>query len=226
MNGGNARAGAWALILGAVSYIALMAAHPTHAGAGMMIGPLSLNAVVHGAALVMQPVLLFGFWQLTRAMGGKALAEMALCIYGLAAGATIIAATLSGIVIPVIMEAGQTHGASMPGPGPADAEALRQQLQSQAIYTVWLNRSFAGVHVGLFALATLLWSIAWPSRAALAAIARAAGFLIGVGVIAWALSGAMTLEAQHGALLVTLVQMIWTILAAAALMSMPARDAT
>jgi hypothetical protein len=167
----------------------------------------------------MQPVLLFGFWQLTRSMGDRALAQLALCFYALAAGTVVIAGTLSGIVIPAIMQAGATHGASMPGPGPADAHALQQQLQAQAIYTTWLNRSFAGVHVGEFAVATLLWSIAWPSRTALVIITRIVGIVSGLAVIAWALSGTMTLEAQHGALLVTVVQMAWTLLAAFALMT-------
>ncbi len=218
MSGESAKAGAWALILGAVSYVTLMAVHPM-GGGGPSFGALSLNAIVHGTALVMQPVLLFGFWQLTRAMGDRALAQLALCFYALAAGTVVIAATLSGIVIPAIMQAGATHGASMPGPGPADAQALQQQLQSQAIYTVWLNRSFAGVHVGEVAIASLLWSIAWPSRAPLALLTRIVGVLSGLAVIGWALSGNMTLEAQHGALLVTVVQMAWTLLAAFALMT-------
>ena len=214
----NTKAGGGALLVGAIAYVGLMAVHPSHPG-GPQIGALSLNAVVHGTALVGQPVLLYGFWQLTRMMGDRALAQLALCFYVLAAGAVIIAATLSGIVMPLIMEAGRTRGASMPGPAPSDMEVLRQALQSQAIYTMWLNRSFAGVHVGLSSLAILLWSIAWPSRAALALFTRGIGVLAGLGVIAWALSGTMTLEAQHGALLVTLVQMGWAVLAALTLTS-------
>jgi len=211
---GNAKAGAWALFLGALSYIALMVAHPTHVG-GPAIGPFSVSAIVHGAALIMQPVLLYGFWMLTRAMQERPLALLALCFYVLAAGATILAATMSGLIIPAIIEAGHVH-ASPHGP-PIDPEALRQTLQAQANYTVILNRSFAAVHVGLFAVAMALWSIAWPSRGWLAVIARVVGVIVGVGVIAWILSGTMTLEAQHGALLVTLVQMLWTLIAAAAL---------
>jgi hypothetical protein len=210
------RAGGWALIVGAVSNILLMAAHPAGPG-GHAIGALSLSAIVHGTALAMQPVLLFGFWRLTKRMSGRALAELALAFYAVAAVATMIAATLSGLVIPAIMEAGLTHDG--PGPLPSDPEALRAQLQAAANMTVWLNRSFAAVHVGLFACATLLWAIAWSGRGALAWVVRAVGALAGLGVLAWAFSGTMTLEAQHGALLATVVQMIWTLLAAAALLS-------
>lgn len=214
---GNAKAGAWALIAGALSFIALMAVHPSHAG-GTIIGALSLSAIVHGAALVTQPVLLYGFWQLTRTMQDRPLAEIALCFYALAASLTLIAATLSGVVIPAIIDAGHIRAADA---AHLDPETLRQTLQAQANYTVMLNRSVAGVHVGLFAVAMVLWSIAWPGRTVLVLIARVLGFVIGAGVLAWALSGTMTLEAGHGALVVTLAQMLWVITAAAALLHTP-----
>jgi hypothetical protein len=127
---------------------------------------------------------------------------------------TMIAATLSGLVIPAIMEVGRA-GAAHSG---LDAETLRRTLQGQANYTVMLNRSAAAVHFSLFAVAMALWSIVWPARTALALSARVLGLVIGLGVIAWALSGTMTLEAQHGALLVTFVQALWILVAAAALM--------
>ncbi len=76
MDRANAKAGGWALVLGALSYITLMAVHPIHAG-GPSFGALNLNSIVHGTALVMQPVLLFGFWQLTRSMGDRALPQLA-----------------------------------------------------------------------------------------------------------------------------------------------------
>src|SRR5262245_21039863 len=131
---GNVKAGAWALILGALSYIALMLAHPTHVG-GPVIGPFSLSAIVHAAALVAQPVLLYGFWTLTQAMQERPLAQLAFSFYALSAALIMLAATLSGLVIPAIIAAGHTgaHG--------IDPESLRQTLQGQANYTVILNRS-------------------------------------------------------------------------------------
>lgn len=63
------RAGGAALIIGAAIYIALMAVHPSHAGGPIVIGALSLSALVHAAALVSKPILVFGFVVLTRAQG-------------------------------------------------------------------------------------------------------------------------------------------------------------
>jgi hypothetical protein len=213
----NVRGGGWALILGALSFIALMVVHPMMAGGGPVIGALSLSGIVHGTAIVMQPVLLWGFWQLTRLMAERPLAQIALCFYALAAALTLMAAAMSGLIIPEILHAAHAP-ASMPGPAPEDPHVLQQTLQGQAIYTVWLNQAFAFVQVGLFAIAILLWSIAWPGRTPFVILVRSVGVLGGIGVIAWALSGAMTLEAQHGALLVTVVQMAWTLLAATAML--------
>jgi hypothetical protein len=179
---GNAKVGAWALIVGASSYIALMAVHPSHVGEPV-IGALSLSAIVHGAAFVMQPPLLFGFWALTRRMEHRSLAQIAFCFYALAAVLTMMAATMSGLVIPAILDAAHVR-ASGHGP-PVDAEALRQTLQAQANYTVMLNRSFAAVHFSMFAVAMLLWSIAWPGRSVLILLTRAVGLVAGAGVVAW-----------------------------------------
>jgi hypothetical protein len=54
-------------------------------------------------------------------------------------------------------------------------------------------------------------------------VVRGLGALIGVGVLAWQLSGASNLEAQHGALMVTLAQSLWTLMAASLLLA-PRKD--
>lgn len=210
----NEKAGAWALILGALSYVGLMAVHPSHSDGGTIVGALSLNAIVHGTALAMNPVLLFGFWQLTDWIGPRALARIALCFYALSAVLVVLAGSMSGLVIPEIISVAH-HAPGALIPGPIDPHTL----QPLANYSVWLNRIFAGVHVVYFAVAMLLWSITWSQKGVLSWIVRGVGVLVGLGVIAWALSGTMTLEAQHGALLVTVVQMLWTLLAAAAMLT-------
>jgi len=210
----NEKAGGWALILGALSFVALMAVHPSHAEGPPIIGTLTLGAIVHGAAFATQPILLFGFWQLTQWIGDNALARLGLSFYALAAMLTILAASMSGLIIPqIIAVAHHSPGAMIPGPLDPNS------LQPLANYSVWLNRSFASVHFVYFAVAMLLWSIAWARAGAFNWIIRIVGGLVGAGVIVWAASGTMTLEAQHGALLLTVVQMLWTLLAAAAMLT-------
>jgi hypothetical protein len=100
-----------------------------------------------------------------------------------------------------------------------DAEALRERLQSLANYTIWLNRSFAHVHYALFSVAMILWSLAWTSRSVAGWIVRVLGVLLGLAVLGWQLSGTSNLEAQHGALIVTLAQALWSMMAASLLLA-------
>jgi len=211
------RWGASALILGSIVYITLMAMHPSQVGAPV-IGHLSLNALVHGAALLDSPILAFGFYTLAMRLGlGRPLPLLGLVFYLFAALWMTLAATMSGFIIPEIVEAGRDPP-RMFAVATEDPEQRRMLLQALAAYTVWLNRSFAEVYVGLFSVAMVLWSIAWPTRAFSDWIVRVLGFVIGIGMLAWQLAGNLTLEAQHGALLVTLAHSVWTMLAASLLL--------
>jgi hypothetical protein len=210
------RAGAAALILGAIAYIALMAVHPSHVGAPVL-GHLSLSALVHGTALATAPVLAFGYVALSARLGfDRVLPGLGLsfALLGIVFGA--IAGTMSGLVMPEIMTA--AHGAGRPGAMPVDPAALQAQLQAAANYTVWLNRSFAQVHYAMFSIAMIFWCIAWTQRGVAGWVVRGLGFVIGAGVLAWQLSGTSNLDPQHGALVVTLGHMLWTLMSASLLL--------
>jgi len=211
------RWGAGALILGSIAYITLMAVHPSHVGPPVL-GHLSLSALVHGAALFINPVLAFGFVTLSLRLGlNRPLPLLSLVFYLFSAIVVMLAGTMSGLVIPEIIDAGD-EPPRMLASATADPEARRMLLQTLAAYTVWLNRSFAQVYVALFSVAMVLWSIAWPARAFADWTVRTLGLLLGLGVLAWQLSGHLTMEAQHGALVVTLAHSLWTMLAASLLL--------
>jgi hypothetical protein len=212
------RAGAAALVVGSIAYIALMAVHPSHVGPPVL-GHLSLSALVHGVALLINPVLAFGYAMLTARLGlNRALPVLGFSFYISGAMLVMLAGTMSGLVIPEIIQAGHATAPSHGG-APIDPEALHERLQSAANYTVWLNRSFAQVHYAMFSIAMILWSIAWTARSAAGWIVRVVGAALGVAVLAWQLSGTSNLEAQHGALMVTLGHALWTIMAASLLLS-------
>lgn len=211
------RWGAGALILGSIAYIALMAVHPSHVGPPVL-GHLSLSGLVHGAALFINPILAFGFVTLAMRLGlDRPLPLLGLSFYLFAALLMTLAGTMSGLVIPEIIDAGRDPP-RMLALATDDPEARRMLLQTLAAYTVWLNRSFAQVHVALFSIAMLLWSIAWPARAFADRVVRILGFVLGLAVLAWQLSGHLTMEAQHGALAVTLAHSLWTMMAASLLL--------
>lgn len=215
------RCGAAALIVGSILYIALMAVHPNHVGAPI-IGHLSLSALVHGTAMVINPLIAFGFLALTLRLGAnRPLPLLAFSFYLFSAIIVLLAGTMSGFMIPEIMQAGR-EPPRMFAMAAEDPETRRMLLQTLATYTVWLNRSFAQVHVALFSIAMVIWSLAWPARAVTDWIVRILGLVLGLGVLAWQLSGHLTMEAQHGALVVTLAHSLWTMLAASLLLK--ARD--
>lgn len=200
------RAGALALLAGAIAYAALMAVHPSHAGGQPVIGSFSLSGVVHATALVMKPVLVFGFVIFSRHLGfERPLVLLAVCFYALAATFTMLAGTMSGLMFPYIVEAAHAEGADI-----ADIQMLGR-------YTTWLNRSFAQVHFDLASIGILLWGLGWPAKTIADWIGRAIAVLVGAGVIVWQLSGTMTFEARQGSLWITLAHALFFLFAAAAL---------
>lgn len=197
------RAGALALAFGALGYITLMAVHPSHAGGHPIIGTFSLSGVVHATALVLKPVLLFGFVVFTRDQGfDRPLPALALCFYALGSVFTMLAGTMSGLMFPHIVDAAHTPGADM------------ESMRLLGGYTTWLNRSFAQIHTDMMAIAILLWCVGWAARTPLAWVARIAGIVAALGILGWHLSGTMNLEARQGALIVTVAQGLWTLLVA------------
>ena len=77
----------------------------------------------------------------------------------------------------------------------------------------YLNQSFATLHVGFFSAAIVLYAAAWPEKGLIAAAIQIAGFVIGIGVFAWLVSGTLTLNV-HGMGAVVIAQGAWFILAA------------
>jgi hypothetical protein len=203
--------GAAALILGTLATIGVMAFHPTgvHAGhAGEIAAMLRVNALVHGTAIVAAPLLTFGTFVLTRSIGfANAPAAMAFFAYLFGALAVMLAASMSGLVAPRLMESlSETTGAAQ--------ETVRALLRLEW----YLNQAFATLHVALFSGAIALWALGWPDKGVLAAAIQITGLVVGVGIFGWLASGALTLDV-HGMGAVVLTQGAWTILAAFGLLA-------
>ncbi|WP_395644975.1 hypothetical protein [Terricaulis sp.] len=198
------KAGALALVGGTVAYIGLMAAHPLSPEGGHLFGPIALNGLVHGVAIVAAPVLLFGALALTRFLGAeRALPLLGLCFYAIGTVAVMGAASMSGLVMSQLVEAAHTPGAGASG----------VPFQGLANLTHWINQAFAQVYVAMLSIALLLWSVSWPGKAW---IVRGLGVVIALGTLVWQLSGTLVLNI-HGMGAVVLLQALWTFAAAGAL---------
>jgi hypothetical protein len=101
------RKASWALILGSVGGMVTMAIHPV-AGGPMTPAQVdrlaTVSGIAHGLALVSVLLLFLGVCGLTRALAGlDRLAFSALVTYGFAAVAILIAASVSGWIVPDTM---------------------------------------------------------------------------------------------------------------------------
>lgn len=198
----NERAGAMALLAGTLAMIAVMALHPS----GIHAGPnanatLQLGIIVHAVAIATAPLMTFGFFALTRRIGfDNPAAALAFFAYLFGALAVMLAAAMSGLVAPRLIQAGASH------------DLLRLEW--------YLNQAFATLHVALFSAAILLYAIAWPGKGVMSAAVQVAGFVSGLGILAWLMSGALTLDV-HGMGAVVLVHGGWIVLAAFAMQRLP-----
>jgi hypothetical protein len=198
------RTGALALILGTVAMIGVMALHPSgvpHSADASRV--LLLGIVVHGVAIAVAPILSFGMFALSRSIGfAKPAAALAFFFYLFGAVMVTLAATMSGLVAPRLIQTLAT------------ATGAEKELLHGLLRLEWyLNQSFATLHVALFSAAIALYALTWPDRGVLAAAIQIAGVMIGVGVFAWLVSGTLTLNV-HGMGAVVVAQGAWFVLAA------------
>lgn len=197
------RAGALALIFGTLAMLGVMALHPSgipHSADADRV--MLLGIVVHGVAIAVAPVLTFGAFALTRSIGfEKPWASLALFFYLFGAIAVMCAATMSGLVAPRLIQ-------SLAAATGAEKDLLHGLLRLEW----YLNQSFATLHVAFFSAALVFYALAWPEKGVLAAAIQIVGFVVGLGVFAWLVSGTLTLNVR-GMGAVVFAQGAWFVLA-------------
>lgn len=196
------RAGAFALYFASAAMLLVMGLHPDHVGPPL-IGAITLSGFVHALAIVVTAPLLFGGGAIAHHLGREQpLSVLGLCFLALGGAAVLIAATMSGFVMPQIADA--AHGAQ------SDAA---ETFRAAARLTVWINQAFANVHVMMFTAAILTWSLIWPRSGAGGKALTGFGVVSAFGLFAWQMSGAMRLDI-HGMGLVVLIHGAWFAFAA------------
>jgi hypothetical protein len=164
--------------------------------------------VSHSIAIAGLPLLLLGFWGLSRRLGWEsAPVRLAFATYALAAVAVLDAAVMSGFVstgMAMSIRAETAEGAKL--------------LQSLFAYTFVLNQAFAKVYTVASSAAIALWSLrairlggGWRAPGIF-------GLLAGAAPAAGVLASALPLNV-HGFGMVVLVQAVWTLWIATRLMS-------
>lgn len=212
---GGVRGGAMALIAGSVITCLVFAFHPSHIGTHPVVGAFSLSQLVHSAAIIAAPLLLFGLWDVARWSGfDQPGNRLAVVCAALAMVLSVNAAVVSSFVTPAAAEA--SGGVMEPSPGAqvvaADGHRYvvvtrMQDLPPLVRVAVALNRGLAQANVALLSIALLLFGLGlWKQARALAGV----GMLVGAFPLLWQVSGRFSPE-THTMPLIAFTQGAWLI---------------
>jgi len=127
-----------------------MVLHPTGGSFEHLLKISSLIIVTHSIAIVSLPIILFGYWGLTRRLGDDLIFSTAAFItISFAMFAVLCAAAINGLVLPLFIN-------RMEGSSPGTIESIRPII----LYNTALNHAFDFIYIGATCAAVLLWSVA------------------------------------------------------------------
>jgi len=194
-----------ALIAGSLGGIVTMAMHPT---ANASLPPdqvarlMAMSGAVHSLALLSVLLLFLGACGLTRRIASAdRIAFAAIVTYGFACAAIMIAAAVSGFIVPNIW----SHMAR-------DASEAAHQWQ-MIIYSVFqFNQAFARIFSVAASLAIILWSVSALRNGGLGQRLAIYGCIVSPLIIIGIAVGHLRLDV-HGMAAIVLGQAIWFIVA-------------
>lgn len=207
-----------ALITGSLGGILTMAIHPTGT-ASLSADQVAHLAIISGAAhsLAMVSVLLLflGTCGLARRLAAAdRISFAAIVTYGFACFAIMIAATVSGFIVPDIMKRMVR-----------DVPAAPREWQIVIVAIFQVNQAFARIYSVAASIAIILWSISALRNSGLGRGVAIYGLVIAPLIILGIAVGHLRLDV-HGMAAVMLGQAIWFIVAGSQLCSRPASSAS
>jgi hypothetical protein len=204
-----------ALIAGSLGSLFTMAIHPTGGASptpGLAAHLALVSAIAHSIAIVSILVLFLGACGLTRRLAAFArtpnpdrLAFAAVVTFGLAGVAILIAATVSGFIVPSILRHMARDGA---------ATVPQYHLIIDAIFQ--FNQAFAQIFSVAASAAIALWSASALRNGGIGRGIAIYGCIVAALLAAGIVAGHLRLDV-HGMAVVVLGQAIWFILAGAQL---------
>jgi len=202
-----------ALIAGSLGGIVTMAIHPTGAASltADQVAHLSLvSAIAHSLAMLSVLLVFLGACGLARRLAAAdRISFAAIVTYGFACVAIMIAAAVSGFIVPDIMK-------HMVRDDPA---AARQwQIVIAGIFPI--NQAFARIYSVAASIAIILWSVSAFRNGGLGRSVAIYGCVIAPLLILGIVIGYLRLDV-HGMTVVMLGQVIWFIVVGSQLCSRP-----
>ena len=201
------RLGAIALIIGAITGVVVLTFHPGGGGHEHRVTPAQFEVLVavivgvHVLAISGLPFAFLGATALSRKIDSpNRVALVALVIYGFSLVAVMIAASMSGLVMPLLFRRMVAHG--------PDADQWRMLVD----YTHSINQSFAQIGAVGASVAILLWSFVMIKRRLLSVALGIYGLLLALIIVICLFAGKLNLE-LHGFRIITLAQSTWFLIA-------------
>jgi hypothetical protein len=194
-----------ALIAGSIGGIVTMAIHPTSAG---VLTPAqferlaTVSAIAHSLAIVSFVIMLLGVIGLSmRLAASDRLAFSGMVVFAVGIVAILIAASVSGFIIPNIMK-------QMIKDAPEAAPQWR--IVVAAVFQI--NQAFSSIYTVAVSIAVGLWSISALRNGGLLRSIAIYGCVIAPIIVLAICSGHLRLNV-HGMAIVVFSQAIWFILA-------------
>jgi len=193
-----------ALIAGSIGGIITMAIHPTAGGpmSAAQVDRLALvSGIAHGLAIASVMILFLGACGLTRGIAsGHRMSFAGIVVFGFACVAIFMAATVSGFIVPAIMQ----HMAH-------DVANMRTwQIVIDSIFQI--NQAFARIYSVAASIAVILWSVSILKNGGLGRGVGIYGCIVSTLIIVGIGVGHLRLNV-HGMAAVWFGQAIWFIVA-------------
>jgi len=203
-----------ALIAASIGAIITMAIHPTAGPASLTAEQVAhlafASAVAHSLAIVSVVILFAGACGLTKRIAATdRLAFAALVTYGFACVSILIAASVSGFVVPDIMRHMVRDGG---------ANAPQWKIAIVSIFQI--NQAFARIYSVAASVAIILWSASALRNGGLGRGVALYGCILSPLIIVGIAIGHLRLDV-HGMAIVAVTQALWFIIVGAQLCAAP-----
>lgn len=201
------------LIAGSLGGILTMAIHPTAGGSptGSQAANLSMvSGIAHSIAMISVLALFLGGWGISkRTAAADRMSFTAIVTYGFACIAIVIAAAVSGFIIPGIMK----HMVR-------DVPDATHQWQIVIVSIFEINQAFARIYSVAASMAIILWSISALRNGGFGRGVAIYGCVVAPLTVVGVATGHLRLDV-HGMAVVLLGQAIWFIVVGIQLCSRP-----
>ena len=168
-----------ALITGSILMVITMVLHPAGGSMDHLFKAIAMVIITHSIAILSVPIVLFGFWGLTKRLGNDTtISTIGFITICLGMISVMFAAGVNGLAMPIFL----TYYKNA-------APEIINTLKPILVYSGALNHMFDYIFIGFMCIAVMLWSITIVRTKTLPVWIGYAGIALFVLTIALMLAG-------------------------------------